>query len=401
MWNGTLLARQVGRRLRAFVRLVGTITSTAIALGVLTSWLVAAVASTGTQGGFALDAKTLNTLGQIVNSVGLATWPRYSGDPTTCTSVTEGSYYYNTSTNAFRTCDGSSWADGGGGAAALDELSDVTLSTLTNNDVLRYNSGSGDWENAAASASNIDDLADVAAATPSDGDILVYDGVTDNRWENVAGASPTTLSGLTDTSISGPAQGQRLIHNGSAWANTTAGGSAVLFPFNEVVSNHTGTTSAIIAADNDVRVFRYHFPYYCTVDRIAWNARTVSGTGCDQGAVALYSIDGNTKIVDSGAQSYATSNVTVDADVTNTYVEEGTYWVAYTATETVNCSIDGFAAPTPASSPGLPALFNTGNTFVGTAANQSVAGAMPSTLGTITANTSVVRPIIKFVCTNP
>jgi hypothetical protein len=52
--------------------------------------------------------------------------------------------------------------------------------------------------------------------------------------------------------------------------------------------------------------------------------------------------------------------------------------------------------------PAISNLMNTGSTFVGTAANQSVNGAMPSTLGTITANNGLIyRPLIKFVCVDP
>jgi hypothetical protein len=280
-------------------------------------------------------------------------------------------------------------------------LSDVTISSPSDGQGLIYD-GVTDmrWENTAQSASDLDDLADVEAPTPSDGDIIIYDGVTDNRWESTAGAAPTTLAGLSDTTIATPAEGDYLIRDGTDWKNVNPSGSYVIFPYHGLVVGAT-STNAVIALDNDVRVFRGFFPYACEVDSIQWNVDVQTGSGCDNGAVALFSLDGNTKILDSGAQTYDTNDEIISADITDTYVEQGTYWVAYTADETTSCTIRVFGEPTPTTAPGVDAILNTGSTLIGTAANQSVSGAMPSTLGTITLNSNIDRPLIKFTCVDP
>ena len=348
-----------------------------------------------------LNAAQLETLRSILSTFGVITWPKFGSDPFTCNSNTEGAYYFNTSTTAFRVCDGTTWADGGGGVGALNDLSDVAITGAANNEILRFNSGSGDWENSAQSASAINDLSDVEAPSPSDGDILIYDGVTDNRWETVAGAAPTTLAGLSDTDITTPAESERLVYNGTDWENRDVRGSFVIFPTNYLFGNHSTSTNAVIALDNDVRVFRHHFPYACEVDSIQWNVDVQTGSGCDNGAVGLYSLDGNTQIIDSGAQAYTTNDAIINADITDTFVEEGSYWVAYTADETTSCTIRVFTDPTPTTAPGVDAILNTGSTVIGTAANQSVSGVLPATLGVITSNNNIDRPLIKFTCVDP
>lgn len=349
-----------------------------------------------------LNAAQLETLRLILNSFGVAVWPNYASDPYACTGNVDGGYYFNTTSSTFQVCDGSSWAAGGGGVAALNDLTDVTISSPSDGQALVYD-GVTDmrWENTAQSASDLDDLADVEAPTPSDGDIIVYDGVTDNRWESTAGAAPTTLAGLSDTTLATPAEGDYLIRNGTDWKNVNPSGSFVTFPLNGLLGGHTAAGDAIVALDNDVRVFRHAFPYACEVDSIQWIADTVSGTGCDFGAVALYSLDGNTKIIDSGAEAYSSNDTVIDADISDTYIEQGTYFVAYTADETVSCTVFSLAEPSPTSSPGIDSYFNTGSTMIGTAANQSASGAMPSTLGTITPNNNINRPLIKFTCVDP
>lgn len=347
-----------------------------------------------------LNAAQLESLRAILHTSGVSVWPNHAADPYPCDSNAPGGYYFNTGTKAFRVCDESSWNDGGGGVAGLNDLGDVTLSSPTNNQALIFNSGSGDFENAAQGAAAINDHSDAVVTTPSSGDILEYDGA---NFVNVAGASPTTLDGLSDTDFTAPAEGDYLIRDGTDWKNTNPSGSYVLFPMNFAFGGHVTTESSIIAGANDVRVYRHPWPYGCTVDRIVFANGIQSVAGCDFGAAALFTLDGNTKIVDTGAVTYDTNDEIHNIDITNTYVEQGTYWVAYTADFlSGSCDVQAVADPTPTSGPGVDTILNTGNTMIGTAANPSTEGAMPATLGTITANnTNVDRPLIKFVCTDP
>lgn len=396
MWFPTTKTR------RRVARLTGSI-ALPLALIALIQLVIISPIGVRAQGGFALDAKTLNTLGQIVNSVGLATWPQFASDPQTCASNTEATYYFNTGTKAFRTCDGTSWQDGGGGASVLNDLTDVTLSSPTNNQALIFNSGSGDWENAAQGAAAINDHSDAAVSAPSDGDILLYDGVTDNRWENVAGAAPTTLAGLSDTTLTAPAEGDYLIRNGTDWKNVNPSGSYHIFPYNAVMTEATVVEDFIVTTANDVRVYRDIWENGCVVDRIVWANATVSGCAGAQGNVGLFTLDGNTLLVEAGAQVYDTIDEVHNVDVTNTYIEMGSYWLAYTsASISPSCDVIAFDDPTPTTGPGVDTILNTGNTLIGTGQFQSTAGVFTATLGTISANnTNVNRPLIKFVCTDP
>lgn len=73
----------------------------------------------------------------------------------------------------------------GGAAGTLDGLTDVTITTPADTDILTYDNGV--WVNAPAGtvATPLDGLADVDAAAPNDGDLLGFNSGSGN-WEAVA-----------------------------------------------------------------------------------------------------------------------------------------------------------------------------------------------------------------------
>ena len=385
------------KKTQGYTRLVNRIAAVFLALLFLAWGANKFVGHEVTAGGSArLNAAELDTLRNILNTLGVAVWPNFASDPTTCNSNAQGAYYFNTASSTFRVCDGVGWADGGGGVGALNDLSDVTIASPATNEVLRFNGAN--WANAASSASNFGDLGDVTLTAPASGDIAQFNGTI---WVNVAGASPTTFAGLTDTVIITPVEGEEAVHDGTNWVNTQVSTSFVMFPFNFLMGNHAFTANQVCALDNDVRVFRHTFPQHCDVSRIVWGLEN-DQTNCNNGSVALFSLDGNTKVVDSGAQAYTASNTIIDVDIVDVFVTAGSYFVAYTSNEcSTSCTVTAVADPTPTSNISIDALINTGSTMIGTAANQSTAGAMPTTLGVITANNHIDRPLIKFVCTDP
>lgn len=89
--------------------------------------------------------------------------------------------------------NGTKFAPASAGAVGLlDDLTDVVVSSPTNNQVLKYNASSGLWANASASGvDTINDLGDVIVTTPSNGQALVYDGT---NWVN-------GTSGLADNAV--------------------------------------------------------------------------------------------------------------------------------------------------------------------------------------------------------
>jgi len=97
---------------------------------------------------------------------------------------------------------------GGAGAVALNDLTDVTLTTPASGQLLRYNGTvwvnytltSGDLPSHTHTASEVTDFASAADA-------------------RIAAAS---IDDLADVALSGTASGDFLRHNGSAWVNTPA-----------------------------------------------------------------------------------------------------------------------------------------------------------------------------------
>ena len=77
-------------------------------------------------------------------------------------------------------------ATGGGGASALDDLTDVDINSPTNGQALVYDAGNDVWVNGSAGgggSSSLAELTDVALATPTDGQALCYDAST-QKWKN-------------------------------------------------------------------------------------------------------------------------------------------------------------------------------------------------------------------------
>lgn len=107
--------------------------------------------------------------------------------------------YYKNSGGAER--DLSNTGGGGGGSTSyLDDLLDVVIAGVTNNQFLRFNSGSGLWENqtvstthAMLSATHTDSL----AAAVSLGDVI--HGNSTPAWARLAGNTTTTKKFLTQT----------------------------------------------------------------------------------------------------------------------------------------------------------------------------------------------------------
>ena len=105
----------------------------------------------------------------------------------------------------YRTSD-----EGGGGASALTDLSDVNVSSPSNGQVLKYDAQNEKWVNEDESGGgNVEDV--------------TLDGNSVVNQQGVAALTTPNVSNLKDTNISNPSNGQTLQYNATTnkWENTT------------------------------------------------------------------------------------------------------------------------------------------------------------------------------------
>jgi fibronectin-binding autotransporter adhesin len=95
---------------------------------------------------------------------------------------------------------------------SLSDLTDVTLSSPANDEILIYNGSN--WVNSGLTlTTTLSSLTDTIISSPSNNEVLMYNG---SNWVN----SGLTMSGLTDTNISSLIIGELLMYDGSNWVNS-------------------------------------------------------------------------------------------------------------------------------------------------------------------------------------
>lgn len=83
---------------------------------------------------------------------------------------------------------------------SLNDLTDVTISGLTNGQILRYDSVSGQWENTDQGNLDLNDLNDVTIVSPTNGQVLVYNSST-GKWENSSGGYVPYVGAVTTVNL--------------------------------------------------------------------------------------------------------------------------------------------------------------------------------------------------------
>ncbi len=340
-----------------------------------------------------LNAAQLGTLASLLNDVGAVVWPKYASDPFTCNTNAIGAYYYNTTSNDFRTCNGSSWSPNGGGVGGLTDFPEASLSSPQDNDVFRYVSADSLWGNSAAAARLVEDLSDVVITDEVFPELLQYNG---SNWVDQS-ALPATLPGLTDTTITTPGDGDHLVHDGSDWKNQDWFVDEPVYVFDRWVVNGSSVSSDnIVDSPNQIRVWRIVVPYEITVDNIIWRTQSALSSGCSCQGIAVYSADGNTL---HGSATFSQSGGLTSGTINNVDVDDftigpGEYWLAATGNYTAGigwCSMTSRAGNLE-----VDTIRNTEAIKMGQGTNTTNATtcAFPSTLGTVTGDTNEHRAII-------
>lgn len=102
------------------------------------------------------------------------------------------------------------------GSIGIDSLADVAVSTVASNDVIFYNGST--WANGSIP---LDALADVQIISPSIGQVIKFDGTSWINSNDEIGSLGSTLDSLSDVILITPTVGQALTFDGTDWVNTT------------------------------------------------------------------------------------------------------------------------------------------------------------------------------------
>lgn len=192
----------------------------------------------------------------------------------------------------------------------------------------------------------------------------------------VSNTSGTTTINASGTSFSTAGNGFFWSFAGVVEAGGQAGTSISL----------TQGTSAGSATANQVICFQLTLKAAYTVRKISFFSNSAASA---KASCAIYDSTGTNKLVDAGTNAFDNSNVSSMQTVTlgsPVVLSPGMYWFACSSTSATPNSAVGSSLTAGAA--GYNSFFNVNSTRAGTAANAMSGGAMPSSLGTITAFSS-------------
>ena len=132
-------------------------------------------------------------------------------------------------------------------------LASKTTANLTEGANLYFTNARADARIAAATLTTLSDVDAVVAG--DDGKILYYDhSSTSFKWKTDA-AGGGSISALSDTTISGPSNGQVLKYNGSAWVNAADAGGIALTDLSVTTGSASG--AGTLSYNNGSGVFTF------------------------------------------------------------------------------------------------------------------------------------------------
>jgi len=128
---------------------------------------------------------------------------------------------------------------------SIDTHTDVTIASVSANQLLRYNNATSQWENWTpnflTSTGSLDTHTDVTLSSVLDGQLLRYNNAT-SEWQNWTPNFLTSVGVLdshTDVVITSPSSGQVLTYNGSQWVNSSSSVTAKAAVSEQPPSNAT------------------------------------------------------------------------------------------------------------------------------------------------------------------
>ena len=134
------------------------------------------------------------------------------------------------------------------GSSTLDGLTDVTISSVANGQVLVYDSATSQWINQTAGpATTLNGLTDVTITSVAGGQFLVYNSGT-SQWENTTVTVPTTLNSLTDVTTPSPANGNVL-----TWDSATSQWVALAPVYSSTFAGLSDVNVAGVADENTIK----------------------------------------------------------------------------------------------------------------------------------------------------
>lgn len=283
------------------------------------------------------SAQTVTVTPSIANNVTGSGTSGYLTKFNGANTITNGPQLGSDTTKYLRN-DGTWAVPAGGGSSTLAELSDVTITSVANNQKLAYNSTSSKWVNVSdvwegtqaqynalsSKDPNVEyfitdapstqtftlaGLQDTSISQLSSGQFLKYDG---GVWKN-AYLDSSSLDDLTDVSLSSPSSNQFLKFNGTSWINSSLAAVATSGSFADL-SNKPGvsalTDTTITSAAND-QVLTYRNGNWINKSHI-WE-----GTQAQYDALATHDPNVTYYITDSGYGNAEKLNDLNDVDIVN------------------------------------------------------------------------------------
>lgn len=212
-----------------------------------------------------------------------------------------------------------------------------------------------------------------AAASDTNG-LLVSSNVTDAELAFVSGVTSAIQTQL----------------NAKVSSTPLSGTSAYIIPglidMPVAVANNTEAISP--GATNEVQVFHFRIDFPITITSVI--SEIIANVGGSNYSLGVYNFDGSTKLLDTGLISSATAGIKTVSSL-SLALTPGMYFLARVCTSTA-VTIRAIQA-----NASLMPIINTGTVaHIGKAANAGSAGALPTTLGAITADNNRNPAMVKL-----